>query len=490
MEDINFKHKIKNGTIMQYFEWYLPERSKLWNKVKDEAENLANVGITAVWLPPAYKGKDGCSDVGYTVYDLYDLGEFKQKGSIETKYGTKKEYIKAIKTLKHYDIQTYADISLDHRIGADEVEKVMAVEHDENNRNKVISSEKEILAWTKFNFPGRKNKYSDFKWNHKHFDSVDWDQKSKKNGIYKFCGKEWGNDVDDEKGNYDLLMGANMDLPSDEVTSELIKWGLWYYNQTGIDGFRLDAVKHMSYHFLVDWITTIRNETGEELFSVGEYWNADINKLLNYLKNTEEDLSLFDVPLHFNFYNASRSMGNFDMRNIIKGTLMERNPIRAVTFVDNHDTELGQALESWVEPWFKPLAYSIILLREQGYPCVFYGDYYGVSAKNVEPLKGVLDILLKIRKNRAYGKQNDYFDDPDIVGWTREGNSEYENSGLAVVMSDRNAGSKRMYVGRKFSETVFYDSLGKIKEEVSIDNNGQGTFPVNAGSVSVWIQKK
>lgn len=40
------------------------------------------------------------NDTGYAVYDLYDLGEFNQKGSIETKYGTKQEYIDAIKTLK------------------------------------------------------------------------------------------------------------------------------------------------------------------------------------------------------------------------------------------------------------------------------------------------------------------------------------------------------------------------------------------------------
>ena len=36
---------------------------------------------------------------------------------------------------------------------------------------------------------------------------------------------------------------------------------------------------------------------------------------------------------------------------------------------------LGQALESFIESWFKPSAYAIILLRNAGYPCIFYGDY-------------------------------------------------------------------------------------------------------------------
>ena len=44
------------------------------------------LGVTALWLPPAYKGAGGDKDVGYGVYDLYDLGEFNQKGSVPTKY--------------------------------------------------------------------------------------------------------------------------------------------------------------------------------------------------------------------------------------------------------------------------------------------------------------------------------------------------------------------------------------------------------------------
>ena len=77
------------------------------------------------------------------------------------------------------------------------------------------------------------------------------------------------------------------------------------------------------------------------------------------------------------------SNGDFDMSKIFEGTLVKEFPNKAVTFVDNHDTEPGQALESWVLDWFKPLAYSLILLRKHGMPCVFYGDYYGIPQKDV-----------------------------------------------------------------------------------------------------------
>ena len=81
-----------NGTMMQYFEWDLPNDGEHWNRVADRADDLAAAGFTALWLPPAYKGTSSY-DVGYGPYDLYDLGEFDQKGTVRTKYGTKAQYL-------------------------------------------------------------------------------------------------------------------------------------------------------------------------------------------------------------------------------------------------------------------------------------------------------------------------------------------------------------------------------------------------------------
>ncbi len=167
-----------NDTMIQFFEWYLPSDSTLWNRVSKEAGHLSNLGVNYVWLPPAYKGSSGVFDVGYGVYDLYDLGEFDQKGSIPTKYGTKDEYLEAIKVLKENNLKVIADVVLNHKLGADETEEVLAVQDDADNRNVSISSAKPIKAWTKYTFPGRGNIYSDFKWDWTHFHGVDWDENS------------------------------------------------------------------------------------------------------------------------------------------------------------------------------------------------------------------------------------------------------------------------------------------------------------------------
>src|SRR4051794_2159852 len=84
-----------NGVMMQYFHWYNTQGDNLWQKVATEAPNLKAAGIDALWLPPAYKATNA-DDVGYGPYDLYDLGEFNQKGAVRTKYGTKAQYLAAI----------------------------------------------------------------------------------------------------------------------------------------------------------------------------------------------------------------------------------------------------------------------------------------------------------------------------------------------------------------------------------------------------------
>lgn len=474
-----------NRTMMQYFEWYLPANHSLWNRVAKEADNIKEHGITTLWLPPAYKGAGGKKDVGYAVYDLYDLGEFDQKGTIPTKYGTKDEYINAVKELKSKGIEVLADIVLGHRMGADEKERIFAYCQDAYDRNKEIEGKRKITVWTKFTFPGRNGKYSDFTWDWTNFHATDYDAKSKENGIYRFIGKEW-DDADGEFGNYDYLMGADLDMSDPEVLEELDRWGKWYYDFTGVDGFRLDAVKHIDFKFFKVWLTKLREYSGKNIFAVGEYWNSELNILENYLDKSERTLSLFDVPLHFNMFHASTSNGYYDMRYILKNTLVGKEPNLAVTFVDNHDTQPGQALESWILEWFKPHAYSIILLRDTGYPCVFYGDYYGIPHNNIKPDKSLKKLLL-VRKNNSYGRQHDYFDNKSIVGWTREGTDEFEDSGLAVVMTVNIGGSKKMYVGRHFAGCKFKDVLKNIDKDIVIDEEGFGIFEVNDGSASVYV---
>ncbi len=492
---------MQNGTMIQLFHWYSEGNGNYWKHITAIAPQLAELGITAAWLPPAYKAAGGGYSTGYDAYDLYDLGEFDQKGTIPTKYGTKEEYVQAVKALQEVGIQVIVDIVLNHKGGGDETEVVNAVKVDPHNRNEVISEPYEIEAFTKFTFPGRGKNYSEFIWDHQCFSGVDFDHRTGETAVFNLLN-EWGHDweelPDDEMGNYDYLMYNDIEFRNPAVREELFNWGKWYHDTIGFDGVRLDAVKHMSPKFYNEWLTRLRHDTGKELFAVGEYWApGDMHRLLRYIDTTEGNMSLFDTALHYNLHQASAAGNTYNMSTIFDNTLVKELPVKAVTLVENHDTQPLQSLEAPVDPWFKPIAYALILLREHGYPCVFYPDLFGAGYTDkgrdgneyeimmpaIEEIKG----LLKARSTYAYGHQHDYFDHPNCIGWTREGDDEH--NGCAIVLSNGDEGVKEMFVGNRYAGKTFIDLLGKRNEEIIINEDGVTTFCCAAGSVSVWILK-
>lgn len=494
---------MQNGILLQYFHWYSNTDGSLWKQLKEQANYLSEIGITAVWLPPAFKANAGANSVGYDVYDIYDLGEFEQKGTVRTKYGTKQEYIDAITECHKNNIAVYTDIVLNHIAGADETETVKVIKVNEENRLEAVSEPYEIEAFTKFTFPGRNRKYSQFIWDKNCFTGVDYDKTNNETGIFSIqneYGEGWEQMVTNEKGNYDYLMFTDIEFRNEAVREELKRWGKWYYDTVKFDGVRIDAVKHIPPQFFNEWLDFMRNEVNNNLFAVAEYWApGNLELLLKYIEATNGRMSLFDAALHHNLHNASKQGNSFNMPEIFENTLTKAMPHLSVTVVENHDTQPLQALEAPIEPWFKPIAYALTLLRQEGYPSIFYTDLYGATYidKGTDgndheiflPQCNKLIELMKARKQFAYGDQHDYFDHGNCIGWVRKGVDEIENSGCAVILSNGDAGIKNMEMGTKFSGQIFIDLLENVQEEITIDENGFANFICNPGSVSVWIKK-
>jgi alpha-amylase len=489
-----------NQTLLQYFHWYYNEDDKLWIKAKKDAQSLAEKGITGVWLPPAYKAESGAASIGYDPYDLFDLGEFDQKNTIETRFGNKVDYQEAIKTFQDNGIVAIADVVLNHKAGGDELEQVSVRTVDPENRLAFTSGVFNIEAWTKFTFPGRNKVYSDFVWDKNCFSGVDWAEDLKETGIYSIqndYGDGWEEVPSVELGNYDYLMFNDIEYRNPAVRDEVKRWGEWYYHTCGMKGFRLDAVKHISADFLIDWIDHMKAACGLDFFFVAENWNIEsVEPLQHYIDVTGGRMQLFDSLLHHNLFMASTTK-MYDLTKIFDDTLVQSHPLLAVTFVDNHDSQPLQALESYIDFWFRPLAYALILLREGGIPCVFYPDLFG--AKYIDKTEegyetgvelvalATLPEMIRIRRDLAFGIQHDYLDFPTCIGWTREGVEERAQSGIAVLMSNGEMGMKLMEIGTVHTGKVMIDAFGTRKEEVLIDENGCGEFYCNAGSVSVWV---
>jgi len=489
----------KNGVMLQAFHWYTKGDGWLWNWLIRESSTLANTGFTAVWLPPAYKGTGGGFDVGYGVYDLFDLGEFDQKGTVATKYGAKEEYLIGIQKAQEAGMEVYGDIVLNHRLGADHEEEFYGIPINPENRKEVIGKKHKVKAWTHFSFPGRKGKYSELQWHWWHFNAVDYSALDEdRDAIYLIEGKAFDDDVAEEKGNYDYLMGCNLDLNSPDVEKELIHWGKWYLDTTGLDGFRFDAVKHVKSKFFLKWLNAMRKYKNKNLFAVGEYWSKDLKPLCEFIEDTQENIMLFDVNLHFNFVKVSKDPYNYDITKIFDQTLMQKAPHLAATFVSNHDSQPLQSLESVVEPWFVPLAYGIILLRREGYPTVFIADYHGAKyndrghdGKDYEiEMAGhqwMIDKFLYVRKNYAYGEQQNYFEQENLLAWIREGTPE-NPGGVAVLISTGEATEISMKM--PFNNTMYKDLTEHVHKTVQTDEKGWGVFPVGEKSISLWIRKE
>jgi len=553
-----------NGVAFQFFHWYLDKddsflkNQSLWAFLRAEADNLRQIGIDAVWIPPAYKAASGNGSTGYDVYDRFDLGEFNAKNTVRTLHGTKEELQAAINALhgveklasgelvqdnsKKY-IQVYGDIVLNHIAGGDLDDFWQAVRVDKDNRTNerwdpgFESGLIEIKAFTKFDFPARANKYSSSHWSSRHFDSVDFTAEIRQDGrvfnengggdgkyIYRFVFNENGYTpqlknfekwVSLEKGNYDYLQDSDIDYGRFDVREELKYWGEWFTKEVGLDGLRLDAVKHITAGYIREWIGHIRAKTGKPLFTVGEYIAGDTSALHKYLTEVTnsgqfpQDISLFDFPLRFLFGTASWQGESFDLRALNSNTLMAEQPSKAVTFVENHDYQFGRGFNSHVQEWFKPLAYAFILLRDRGYPCLFFPDYYGSHDKDNhqgQPSgKEYLNLLLKLRKQFALGEER-FYADRNVAGWVRMGGVPDAKGAMSVVINNSvsvksigmNTGrfNKRFYhlATIKLKDNQFvviknrYDLYGDKAEGLSTDRDGWADFLADGGTASIWIE--
>lgn len=136
----------------------------------------------------------------------YDLGEFDQKGSVGTKWGTKEELLSLARAARDNGVGLYWDAVLNHKFAADRKERCLAAEVDPEDRTEFVSDKYEIDAWVGYDFPGRGDKYSAQKYHWYHFSGVDFNAANGKTAIYKIMGDQsqgWADvgEVDGEKGN-------------------------------------------------------------------------------------------------------------------------------------------------------------------------------------------------------------------------------------------------------------------------------------------------
>ncbi|WP_338238298.1 alpha-amylase [Persicobacter diffluens] len=311
-----------SGTVMmQAFYWDVPAGGNWWEEVSTKIPSWNHAGISSIWLPPFSKAQNGPYSMGYDPMDYFDLGEFNQMGSVETRFGSKNELLNLINTAHTYNIEVIADIVINHNSGGNLEQNIFTGTN----------------TWT--NFTPASGKF-----NRTMYDFHPNDQHT----------HDWG------------VFGGYPDLCHHKTYVQDWLWKTDYsvanfYKTIGVDGWRFDYVKGFEPWVVKDWI----HHNGG--FAVGENWDGNA-ETLEWWAN-EANASAFDFAC---YYAMNDAFDGNDLNKLNSDMLWKRNAYKAVTFVTNHDTD---------EIWNKNLAYAYILTHE-GYPCIFYSDYEEWLDKN------------------------------------------------------------------------------------------------------------
>ena len=486
--------------IFQAFEWNTINDGEHWNRLRDMASWIKSQGFTAIWIPPVSKAAyvfDSCDAVGYGVYDLWDLGEFEQCGAIRTKYGTKDELIAMIQEMHHNQINVYVDAVLNHKSGRTEEHQWIQGNRVGDWRLQDLSYDW-IQAQISFQFEARAGKYSLFQYQSHHFNSVDAFSPDGFWSCYRL-GNWSPETLDSYFGNYDHLVGSDLNLHDPDVIQDLKQWGLWMVNEIGVDGFRIDALRHMSHSFIRDWIDFVNKHTLKNIYYFGEYSGHDFEDELKKLNHT---IKLNDFEFQHHLYTKSRYPNStYDFRDILN-SFSFRNPQYSVPFVNSHDSQLRNSDSHTIDDWFRPASYALMLLYQEIDSIVSWGDWFGtlpsISCEKhnhnhdlpaVAGMAQNLEKLLYCYRNNAHGERLTYTSQQNTIGFSRLGVEAFHDSGCVVLIHTPKETTKQicewMHVGYwRHGQTYRSIFTG---QSVVLNEHGWGEFILDNLAGDIWI---
>ena len=465
----------KSDVFLQGFYWNSPPGGIWWDSLASLAPRLASSGFSGIWFPSPVKGAAGGFSMGYDPYDHYDFGEFNQKGSRETRFGSRQELMNAIRTFSDVGIDCYADAVMLHMNGGEEQIPYQCTPYPAFPDS----------AYLLFNYPngsGRFRKDAGSFYPNANTCDVNPPYHGPTDPLYQFG--EW----------------LAKDKPA--VRDSLIVWGRYLKEVLGFKGFRLDAVKHIDPAFMGYWL----QQTNGNNYAVAEYFGgqSDILYWYNQTRFTYGgNVAMFDFPLRYTLRDmCNNTSGSFDMTSLDGAGLISAgvSGYNVSTFVENHDvdrTGYDSSVASGHDPiiYNKELAYAYILFSE-GRPCVFFRDYfmYGFAGK--------IDTLIWVRQkflgggttkrgglNAWYIRQDNNQDQAvlsrDIYVARRDGYGS--QPGGYLVINDNSSQWIDIWVDTELPiGTVYKDFSGRDANKVVVGPSAGGT----KNRVKLWAPKR
>lgn len=301
--------------------WYHPARG-WWGELADRAGEIANAGFGIIWFPPASVGS-------YYPKEWYNL---------QSQWGSEKYLREAVKAMKSRGIIVLADVVLNHRNGT--------------------------------------SNWADFK-------NPDWPTS------VIVQDDEWAGIPSEpnygKSPNYDQGQGdwgcRDLDHRNPLVQQDTKIFMRWLKNDIGFDGWRYDMVKGYPAYYVKDY-----NYASSPIFTVGEVYDGNRQVVTDWIDGTDDSQgkknasSAFDFPTKFNLISAIENE-RYEMLNDNgrPSGLIGWWPVKAVTFVENHDTSprdpnfIKNASQEYRIQRMMGYAY---ILTHPGVPCVFWPHFF------------------------------------------------------------------------------------------------------------------
>ncbi len=327
--------------------------------VLEKLDYLKDLGITVLWLSPVIDNSDAAHHGWWAYHGYHPVDHF----SVDEHFGTLEQVRTIVQEAHKRGIKIMLDMVLNH-VGYDHPWVVQP-------ENWV---EKGYQHW---------------------FHPRSFTDESSKI-------QNWDNQTELE--NKELAWLPDLAQENPQVYSYLMDVSRYWIVNTGCDGFRLDAVRHIPEWFWKRYNRDIRDFAGKDFYLIGEVFSGDPHHISRY-----DDCgfdALFDFPFYFRVIEAIAQNDSIQNLQHLLNHRIQQDSARAtqrVPFLDNHDVPRFST-HTGPEKLEKLASGLTFLMVQPGPPMIYYGTELG--------LEGVTTA------DSIDGKAPDYFD-RRMMPWDR-----------------------------------------------------------------------
>lgn len=305
-----------------------------FNGITQKLDYLQSLGITAIWLMPIHPSP---SYHGYDVINYYN---------VNPDYGSMDDFKNLLDEAHKRDIHIIIDLVLNH-----------------------TSSQH---PWFKAANSDPNSPYRDY---------YVWSEESKGGG-----GWYPGN-----QGYYFGLFWSGMpdlNYNNPAVTTDMLKVTDFWLNKIGVDGFRVDAAKHLieegdkrentpaTHAWLKEFYKAYKTQK-PNAYTVGEVFGAGSSVIKSY---TGDQLDhIFNFEMSSGFVNSPKGSANSGINSAVKFALQDMPDFNFATFLTNHDQT--RVMSVFNGDTNKAKLASFLMLTSPGTPFIYYGEEIGMQGQ-------------------------------------------------------------------------------------------------------------